>query len=55
MAILKRYKILFLALIGIALFFYIYNIWIVNKTIDDMITKLLKRVEYNEYNWDIKR
>jgi len=54
MAILKRYKILIITLAIIGLGFYLYNIWLMDKALDDIVTGLLKHAEYSKYIFDVK-
>ena len=55
MIILKRYKILFLVIIAVILFFHFYNIYLMNRAIDYMVTEILKSGEHGKYIWDIKK
>jgi len=54
MTILKRYKILFTISITIIIALYFYNIWVVNRTINYMMTEILKSAEY-QYIWELQK
>lgn len=54
MTILRRYKILLTVGICIAIFFYFYNIWVMDRAISYMATEILKSAEHQQYFWNIK-
>ena len=54
MAMLKRYKILIIVGIILTIFFYLYNIWLINKALNYILNELLKHNEQGGYIFDVK-
>ncbi len=53
MAMLKRYKILITTFVILGIFFYLYTALLINKTLDYMITELLKHSQRGQYVFDV--
>ena len=54
MVILKRYRILIIIGIILAIVFWLYHIWLIDKALDYILDELLKNAEYNCYTFNVK-